>query len=116
VIGPVLAFRGLVALEGRLGPTAQPAAGAVRPRIGFAPAFRPLLVLGLTKCSQGSFNYDNTINLQDFNLLAANFGLTVASASTSARGRETIAVLPERDPGWQQRVACEIQRQPDQRT
>ena len=34
--------------------------------------------------TQGDFNYDNTVTLDDFNILAARFGATVAPASTPA--------------------------------
>ena len=37
--------------------------------------------------TQGDFNYDSTINLSDFNLLAARFGNTVATATASAFSR-----------------------------
>jgi hypothetical protein len=33
-----------------------------------------------TRWSQGNFNYDNNTNLDDFNRLAANFGLSAAIA------------------------------------
>jgi hypothetical protein len=39
-----------------------------------------------TVWSQGNFNYDSTTNLTDFNQLAANFGQSAGSASVGGRG------------------------------
>ena len=34
--------------------------------------------------SQGDFNYDGTVNLADFNILASRFGTVLATSSTGA--------------------------------
>jgi hypothetical protein len=36
-----------------------------------------------TRWDEGDFNYDGSLNLQDFNRLAANFGLVVAAGDVS---------------------------------
>ena len=40
--------------------------------------------------SQGDFNYDGTVNLADFNLLASRFGTSVAPAASATAGSTTV--------------------------
>jgi lysophospholipase L1-like esterase len=48
--------------------------------------------------TQGDFNYDGLVNLTDFNLLAGRFGATVAPAG--ARGAAIAATMPPTESAW----------------
>jgi hypothetical protein len=46
--------------------------------------------------SQGDFNYDGVVDLQDFNRLAENFGLSAARSDVSPQGcKAPAAAMPE---------------------
>ena len=47
--------------------------------------------------TQGDFNYDNTVNLLDFNLLAARFGTIVSTALPGRTGATPAADDPRDD-------------------